>query len=296
MSTYLRHPSKALMVLFSAFSVVVFSASADAASKRKNPTSKLYVADVDGISSINTGDKIEDLTKKSVYSAEGTILETEPDASNAIVLSNGTGISFDPDTRLEMKRFVQEPFSPNRTDLDVEPSVSQTSAFLPRGTVGLCTSKMVAGSTMNYNTPQANISIRARKVVIECSDSATVVSALEGEVTVGGSQMAGGQSIKAGQQAVITKASAFSPPTITIQPIPPGQLKDIEKKAALACMARKTVYFDEAERKMKRDVFTEETEEIPEIVPVEVLPGTIPTDQNVSPFRIGRPQPVLFPQ
>jgi hypothetical protein len=284
------------MVLFSALMLGAFSASADAASTRKNPTSKLYVADVEGISSINTGDKIEDLTKKSVYSAEGTILETNPDSSNAIVLSNGTGISFDPDTRLEVKRFVQEPFSPNRTDLDVEPSVSQTSAFLPRGTVGLCTSKMVAGSTMNYATPQANVAIRGRKVVIECTDSSTVVSALEGEATVGGSQMAGGQSIKAGQQAIITKASAFSPPSITIQPIPKTELKEIEKKAALACMARKTVYFDEAERKMRQDVFTTEEEENAEIVPVEVLPGSIPTEQNVSPFRIGRPSPVLFPQ
>ncbi|MDF3056914.1 MAG: hypothetical protein K0R17_1129, partial [Rariglobus sp.] len=101
--------------------------------KRKNPSSKLYIADVDGIASINTGDKIEDVTKKSVYAAEGVVLETNPDSHNAIVLSNGTGIAFDPDTRLEMNRFMQEPFSPNRTDLEVEPSVSQTSAFLPRG-------------------------------------------------------------------------------------------------------------------------------------------------------------------
>jgi hypothetical protein len=296
MSIHTRHTPNALTLLLTAVSLILFSASAEAASSRKNPTSKLYVADVEGISSINTGDKIEDLTQKSVYSAEGTILETEPDSSNAIVLSNGTGICFDPDTRLEVKRFVQEPFSPNRTDLDVEPSVSQTSVFLPRGTVGLCTSKLVAGSTMNYATPQANISIRGRKVVIECTDSSTVVSVLEGEVTVSGSQMAGGQSLKSGQQAIITKSSAFSPPSITMQPIPQSEIKDIEKKAALACMARKTVYFDEAERKMRLDIFAEDDEAPPDIIPVEVIPGSIPTDQTVSPFKIGRTAPVLFPK
>ena len=301
MSTYTLHTSKALTVFLTAVSLVVFSASADAATKRKNPTSKLYVADVEGIAQINTGDKIEDLTKKSVHRAEGTILETKIDSINAIVLSNGTGIYFDPDTRLEMNRFVQEPFSPHRTDLDSEPSVSQTSAFISRGTIGLCTSKMVAGSTMNYKTPQATISIRGRKVVIETTANATIVSSLEGEFTVSGSQMAGGQSIKVGQQAIITKQSVFSPPTITIQPIPEDQIKAIEKKAALACMARKTVYFDEAERKVNEggpeDVFTEEDKETENnIVPIEVIPGKIPTDQTVSPFAIGRPNPVLFPK
>lgn len=270
----------------------MFSSVADAATKRKNPTSKLYVADVEGISSINLGDKIEDLTKKSVYSAEGTILETDPKSKNAIVLSNGTGVAFDPDTRLEVKRFLQEPFTPNRTDLETEPSVSQTAAFLPKGAVGLCTSKMVAGSTMDYSTRQANISIRARKVVIEAGDDSTTVSLLEGDVTIKSGQLAGGESLRPGQQAIITKSSDFGPPKVIIQPIPPDQLKAIEKKAALACMARKTVYFDEAERKENlksdEDIFSETEETETEIVPVEVLPGVIPTEQTVSPSLIGQ--------
>lgn len=294
MSTHTCQTTKAFSVFLIAASVVVFSTAADAATKRKNPTSKLYVADVEGISSINLGDKIEDLNKKSVYNAEGTILETDPKSRNAIVLSNGTGVAFDPDTRVEMKRFVQEPFTPNRTDLETEPSVSQTSAFIPKGSVGLCTSKMVAGSTMDYSTRQANISIRARKLVIDASDNSTTVSLLEGEVTIKDGQLAGGQSLKAGQQAVITRASDFSPPTIIIQPIPQDQVKAIEKKAALACMARKTVYFDEAGRKEnlknEKDIFTETpSDDGPEIIPVEVLPGTIPTDQTVSPFQITPP-------
>ena len=264
-------------------------ASAQSSAQRKNPTSKLYVADVEGDSFINTGDRIADLTKKSVYSAEGTIIETKPDSSNALVLSNGTGISFDPDTRLEVKRFLQEPFTPNRNDADVEPSVSQTSAFLPRGTVGLCTSKMVAGSTMNYLTPQASVTIHGRKVVIESKGDTTTVSMLEGDATVRGDRSGGGDSLHVGQQAIITRKSPSSPPTITIQPIPADQKEALDDKVSMACMARKTVYFSVAERHTGdtfSSVFSETTAAGEEIVPVEVLPGTIPPGVTVSPSAI----------
>jgi FecR protein len=257
--------------------------------KRKNPTSKLYVADVEGISSINTGEKIEDLTKKSVYAAEGTVLETTPQASNAIVLSNGTGIAFDPDTRLEMRRFLQEPFSPNRTDLEVEPSISQTTAFIPRGTVGLCTSKMVAGSTMTYNTRHASVAIRGRKVVIETGDDTTVVSLLEGDVTVRGDLMAGGQALKPGQQAIITRPSSSQPPIIKVQDIPPADMNRLSEKVTQACMARKTVYFEVSDRKNNQnptDVFDQEIPDEDVLVPVPVYPGTIPPINTVSPYTV----------
>lgn len=281
MSTLQCRIFKTVPVLLLALAVAgstAFAQSSDG--KRKNPTSKLYVADLEGIASINTGDKIEDLTKKSVYSAEGVVLETEPDAINSVVLSNGTGIAFDPDTRLEMRRFLQEPFSPNRSDLEVEPSVSQTSAFLPRGSIGLCTSKLVAGSTMNYSTRQASIAIRGRKVVIETTDTETTVSLVEGDVTVRGEMMAGGQSLKPGQQAIITRPSNSEPPVIVVQQIPPADVKRIEAKVAMACMARQTVYFEVAERRDEND-FSEQV-----ITPVEILPGSLTPSITISPYKL----------
>ncbi|HEY9250525.1 MAG TPA: FecR domain-containing protein [Rariglobus sp.] len=290
MSIITHSTFKTASVFFLAASAVAFASFAHAAdARRKNPTSKLYVADVEGLASINTGEKIEDLTKKSVHAAEGVVLETTPNANNAIVLSNGTGIAFDPDTRLEMKRFLQEPFSPNRTDLEVEPSVSQTAAFLPRGTVGLCTSKMVAGSTMTYTTRHATVAIRGRKVVIETSDKSTIVSLLEGDVTVRGDLMAGGQSLKPGQQAIITRNSNSEPPVITIQPIPEADMSRLSSKVTQACMARKTVYFEVSERKNQNSndgVFNQENPVEDVLVPVEVLPGTIPPPSTVSPYTI----------
>ena len=261
------------------FVMAVSPLQAEGSGKKKNPTSKVYVADMEGESSINTGDKIDDLTKKSVYSAEGSTIETKPDANSSLVLSNGTGMFLDPDTKLEMKRFLQEPFNPNRTDMEVEPSVSQTSAFLSRGSIGLCTSKMVAGSTMTYNTPQASIAIRGRKVVVECSGNTTTVSLMEGDVTIRGDLTGGGESLKPGQQAVITRNSPSEPPTITIRDIPADQKEALGNKVNMACMARKTVYFTVEERK-DGDV----------IVPHIVIPPTPPTPV-VSPFSINQNTP-----
>jgi hypothetical protein len=284
MSTLNRRTSKALTGFFLAISLVSavsFAQSSDG--KRKNPTSKLYVADVEGIASINTGEKIEDLTKKSVHAAEGVILETKAESKDAIVLSNGTGIGFDADTRLEVNRFLQEPFSPNRSDLETEPSVSQTAATLSRGSIGLCTSKLVAGSSMIYSTRHASVAIRGRKVVIETTDNQTVVSLIEGDVTVRGDMMAGGQTLKPGQQAIITRPSSFEPPVIVIQPIPKDDVKRLEDKVAIACMARQTVYFEVGERQNEGaadGAFGQD------IVPVEVLPGTLTPNTTISPYKL----------
>lgn len=292
MKIYPPSACRTALALLSAACVFSLAAQAPAAEpRRKNPTSKLYVADMEGISSINTGEKIEDLTKKSVHTAEGVIIETGHNSSNALVLSNGTGLFCDPSTRVEVRRFMQEPFSPNRTDLEVEPSVSQTSAFLPRGTIGLCTSKLVAGSTMVYSTRHATVAIRGRRVVIEASDDATVVSLLEGDVTIRGDLLAGGESLRPGQQAIITRRSPSEPPAIKIQAIPDADVNRLGEKVSQACMARKTVYFDVAERKNNEpgDVFSQDVTDTQEIKPVEVIPGKIPTENTASTYKISKP-------
>jgi hypothetical protein len=288
------HTKAQLLLVAFLFSILDAQQTHAQDARRKNPTSKLFVADVEGTSSINTGEKIEDLTKKSVHTAEGTVVETKPDARSAIVLSNGTGIAFEPDTRLEMRRFQQEPFTPNRTDLETEPSISQTQATVARGSIGICTAKMVAGSTMSYSTRHADINIRGRKVVIVTNDNSTVVSSLEGDVTIRGSTGSAGQFIRSGQQAIITRRSAIEPPLVTVQPIPQQDMEAIGEKASLACMARRTVYFDVAERKNNNEspplatAFDTPPPDTDTLVPVEVLPGVIPAPSTVSPFEIRR--------
>lgn len=232
---------------------LVSALSLHAEDKSKNPTSKFYVADIAGKSEVNTGEKIVELSEKSVFSAEGTVIETKPDSTNSIVMSNGTGIFLDPDTRLEVKRFLQEPFQPDRTDLETEPSISQTRSYLPRGTVGLCSSKLVAGSTMQYTTPLVEVNIRAQKLVIETTENQTVVSAIEGNVTLRGAGFIGGEPLSSGQQAIITRSSLNQPPQIVVRPIPDEDMPVLGTKVTQACMARRTVYFDIAERQNEQD-------------------------------------------
>jgi hypothetical protein len=261
--------------------------------RKKNPTSKFYVADVEGSAQINTGEKIEDLTNKSVHSAQGTIVETKKDATNAMVFSNGTGIFFDEDTKLEVKRFVQEPFTPNRTDMEMEPSISQTNSMLSRGTIGLCTSKMVAGSTMTYRTQHGSVAIRGRKVVIETSDKQTTVSLIEGDVTVrGGDYDMGGQNLRSGQQAVITPGAFGAPCSIQIQAIPADTMGALDKKVTMACMAKSTVYFETSQRKNDNATADNRSpspfdEMADEIVAIPVAPADLPVQFTVSPSRIG---------
>lgn len=230
---------------------------AQGASKRKNPTSKVYVSDIAGAAQIETDENVQEMNKRSVYNAEGIKIETKKpgDSDNkgpvfsTMVYSNGTGAYFDADTKVEVKKFVQEPFTPNRSDMDTEPSISQTQAFVARGVVGLCTSKLVAGSSMGYQTAHGSINIRGRKVVIQATDRETKISMLEGESTVrGGQAELGGQILKEGQQAIIRAAAPGKPPEVIIQNIPPSETAALDDKVAMACMAKKTVYFEVKER------------------------------------------------
>jgi hypothetical protein len=229
--------------------IVAMTAVVHAQERKKNPTSKFFVADLNGDAQVDTGREVSDLTKKSVYNAEGTVVETKPNSNYAMVYSNGTGAYFDPNTRVEIKEFSQEPFRPNRTDMDVEPSVSQTQAYVSHGSVGLCLSKLVAGSSMTYSTPQGSVTIQGRKIVIDVSDGRTTFSMIEGDSTVQGGDSAAGHMLHDGQQAVITAGPAGQPPTVTVQNIPGNQKAHIEDKVSAACVARRTVYFEVVGRK-----------------------------------------------
>jgi len=247
---------------------------AEAAGKRKNPTSKVFVAAAKGEGQIDNGEKIEALTVKSAYTVEGSTIETKADSSSTLVFSNGTALTVGANSRFVVKRFLQEPFAPNRTDLDVEPSISQTAVKMMRGSIGLCTSRLIAGSSMTYQTPHGTINIRGRKVMVEVAENETIVSLLEGDVTVMGDDVGSSHNLKPGQQATLRKAAPNQPTVITIRSISPEANTKADEQVSLACIARRTVYFETADR---------ETEEIK---PVLVQPAALPTQFTVSPDRL----------
>jgi hypothetical protein len=220
-----------------------------------------------------------------------------------MVYSYGTGAFFDADTRVEIRRFVQEPFTPNRTDLEVEPSISQTQAFIARGTVGLCTSKLVAGSLMTYHTPHGSVNIRGRKVVIESNDDITKISMLEGDGTVrAGPNDLGGQLLRPGEQAIIRRGDPGQPNRVEIRRIPPADLPQLDERVDMACLARRTVYFEvqdspggEGGDGSALTAFNAADGSTRELVPIETVPVNMPVQFTVSPAAIITPARTVTP-
>jgi hypothetical protein len=266
----------------SLFSLATFAAD----SKFKNPAGKIYVADVTGESQIDTGQKIEDLVKRSVYAVQGTVIETKAKSTDSLVYSNGTGVFFDAETRVEIRRFIQEPFTPNRSDMEVEPSISQTQAFVVRGIVGICTSKLVAGSNMTYKTPHASVNIRGRKLVIEVNEGVSKISMLEGDCTVrGGDLDMGGRILHVGEQAIVSPGPVGQPNLVEIVKIPDNEMSTLEEKVTMACMSKRTVYFETRDQG-PGNAFGGDQASGPEIVAIPVVPTNLTPDITISPSTL----------
>ena len=241
-------------------------------------TSKVYVADITGDSHIETRGAVRTLAKSAVHAPEGSSIETAANSTASLVLSNGTALFIGPDARLEFKRFLQQPFSPDRTDLDVEPSVSNMLLSLARGSLGVCTSQLLSGSTMTCTTPHGKIEIRGRRLLIETTPLETRISLLEGDATVLGTGSRTGEVLKPGQQAIVrSPAGAAGTTNVTIQQIPEADAAKLDENVTLACISRRTVFFQSVETP---DGGTD-------LVAVRTAPEQPATQFTVSPARIG---------
>lgn len=265
-----------------------FTARSYGQGQPSNPMSKLFVSDVSGAAQLQTADQVKDLKRRTVFNAQGTVIETKVPTKgedpakiySTMVYSNGTGAFFGADTRVEIRRFRQEPFTLDRPDLSVEPSISHTDAYVAYGTVGLCTAKLVAGSTMSYSTPQGTVNVRGRKLVIQAEPGVTTISMLDGESTVqAGNMDLGGHLLQAGEQAVIRSNRPGEPNSIEIVRIPPAEFTRLQNTVAMACMAKRTVYFEETGGGP--------TGTAPKrITAVPVVPAKLPVNYTISPASL----------
>lgn len=268
--------------------------AAHAQSRQKSPTSKLYVADTVGDTQIDTGTEIDDLTKKSVYNAEGTTIETKANSNSSVVLSNGTGLYFDVSTRVQIKNFEQEAFRPNRSDIEDEPSISRTRIYVDHGVIGISTSKLVAGSEMICETSLATAYISGRQTVVTAQDDMTVISMVQGESTVQAGPLDHPHQVKNHQQIIIRPGKPGEPNSVEIRDIAPGPQEEaeqwLEERVLTADGARKLVYF-EVQARMGSDggiSLFDGTNPDPskEIVAVPVVPVDPTVQPNVSPANL----------
>lgn len=263
--------------------------------KKQGPTSKLYIAETKGDTQIQSVDRIYAARQATAFDAPGTAIETKENAHNALVYSNGTGVFIDQNTRVEVARFVQGPFTPgrnDRVDAGSEPSVSQSDVFVSRGAVGVCTSLLVSGSSMNYGTPQGAVTIRGGKLSLETNANETIVDLLEGDITVrGGGKDSGGQVLRPGERAIIRSGAAGQPSRISISPIPRELLPALDERVTIACNAKKTVTFDVIRKKAMAGLAAlatdeEDDEETQEIQARPTVPLRLPYNVMVSPHML----------
>jgi hypothetical protein len=270
-------------------------AVAHAQDRKKNPTSKFYVADTQGDAQVDTGKEIDDLTKKSVYNAQGTTLETKSHSTASVVLSNGTGIYIDFDTRIVVRKFEQESFRPNRSDVEDEPSISTTHLFVDHGVIGISTSKMVAGSTMEFDTALASAWIRGRQAVITSGDNYTVISMVQGDAEVQAGPLDTPHAVTNGRQIIIRPGKTGEKNTVVVQDIPDGEASEariwLNERVLTADAARKLVYFEVQARKGDDNITlfdgadgasSSSSDSGSDIVGVPVVPANPPIQPTVS--------------
>ncbi|HET7536249.1 MAG TPA: FecR domain-containing protein [Candidatus Didemnitutus sp.] len=263
-------------ILLAAIAAVV-SATGLAQDKKKGPTGKFYVAQATGDVQVVADGRVFVPKQGSAFNAPGSVIETGKGAKQAVVYSNGSAMFLDQNTRVEIGRFVQEPFRTDRGTTDTEPSISQTEIFLAQGSVGICAGGALSGTTVTYNTPQASINVRGRRLVIDASREQTTVSALEGDITIRtGAQDQSGQVIHAGEQAIIRSGLSGQPPSIHISALDQAALATAEASAMQACGARKTVSFETVDG----------AGEGSDIEAHPTVPATPPVNITVSPDRI----------
>jgi len=244
-------------------------------------TGKLYVSDLKGSVDLHTSDSITALAKKMVFNATSTTIFCAQDSNCSMVYSNGTAMYLDANSRLEIQKFTQEPFTFNRYDLETEPSVSQTLAHLSYGLVALCTSKLAAGSNMIYTTPHVMLNIRGKKIVIESNNYQTLVSVLEGDVTVRASDGGGGQVLRNGQEAIVRyKTTNQTSSIVHVGRIPDDRKRLLDQLVDMAGIAQRTVYFETVDHKDATGKTTQE------IQASEVVPTNKPTDFTISPSQL----------
>jgi hypothetical protein len=270
------------------------SAVVSAQDQRTNPSGKLYVTDASGGIQVSNGGKIDQLSKKGVYSAEGTVIETESNSSASLVLSNSTGIYLDGGTRIQIRQFKQEAFRPNRSDLEEEPSASHTSLYVEYGTIGISTGKLASESTLEIDTPDASASIHGGQAVIRVVDGSTQVSIIRGTATVRAGSSGAPLFVKGGQQFQVRDGGSGQPALAMVQEISAGQtaglpqISDPDVESAQA--AQKLVYFNvQTPTGGGIQVFDADTQggsssqgSAAEVVAIPVVPAVPPVQPTVS--------------
>lgn len=232
------------LVLSAAFCVVL----AGSAFAQASLPGKVFVAQVTGAVTYMVDGKVITLAKGDTIPVQGAHIETSKGASLVLVYSNGTSIYVDQGTILDINRFVQKPFPTGVDTTVMEPSTSNTLGRLTQGRVVISTNQLATGTSMIYETPDAQVRIRGKDIVIEVEKNTTNVVMLHGDATVTGANAAPGnigQVLQSGEMAVVTSsaASALAPADVQVVAVTSNQENSVAPLLAATQRAQSVVVF-----------------------------------------------------
>ncbi|HTT56065.1 MAG TPA: FecR domain-containing protein [Opitutaceae bacterium] len=268
-------------------SAVASSFLALAAFAQANISGKVFVAEVNGAVTYVVGGKVVKLEKGASLPVEGAHIETAAGSSLVLVYSNGTSIYIDENTIVDIRRFLQKPFTPGVDTTAMEPSASDTLARITQGRVIVSTNELSTGTSMVYQTPDAQVRIRGHEVVIEVQNQSTNVVLLAGDVTVTPVNAPPGdigQSLHTGETAVITSNSASTTAAATVQIVPNNLdlTNALAPKFASTERAQSTVVFQSITTPAGNGSETATTV----IQALAVVPAAMPVQLTVSPSTL----------
>ena len=175
---------------------------------------KFYVSSVKGTVTCVVDGKVIELKKGDIIPAGGTIIQTTKGSSLTFVLSNGTSVFADENTKFAITKFDQEPFAPNN-NLLMEPSNTQSHIQVLSGRMVISTPQLQSGTSMVFETPHSSTNLVSsgtetggEKVLIEVTDTQSHVALLSGNVNImprgaNGDFISLGEHITTGQQAFV---------------------------------------------------------------------------------------------
>jgi hypothetical protein len=247
---------------------------------------KVFVAEINGGVTFIVGGKVIELKKGQSVLIEGAHIETGPGANVVLVYSNGTSIYIDEKTIIDINRFVQKPFPAGADTTVLEPSASETIGRVSQGRVIITTNELATGTSMVYLTPESQVRVRGREVVIEVKDQETNIILLRGDVTVTPlNAPAGdiGETLHDGQMAIVTTTAAAVTAAATIQIVPAPQIQanDLGIKVAATERAQQTVIFETVTTPTPGGTNTTTDVQAKAIVPV-----SLPVQLTVSPSTL----------
>ncbi len=128
-------------------------------------------------------ERLEAVDLHTVLELEELTIETGPDATLFLSLSNGMGIGLQGHARLRVLRYRQEPFSPQEASLRYEPSVSELRMKLDFGMVALANPHLSPLSTAKLRLPFGQLQLHSAVCEIEANPAGVDLRAHRGSLT-----------------------------------------------------------------------------------------------------------------